>query len=67
MTLRRKASLLQSTCPSAIFFFFFFFFFLQEVTILTYFVHSHASRFCLCCGFTAQSTQRGHVEHGQFT
>ena len=21
---------------------------------------------CLCCGFTAQSTQRGHVKHGQF-
>ena len=23
--------------------------------------------FCLCWGFTAQSTQWGHVEHGQFT
>ena len=22
---------------------------------------------CLCCGFTAQSTQWGHVERGQFT
>ena len=22
---------------------------------------------CLCSGFTAQSTQRGHVERGQFT
>ena len=22
---------------------------------------------CLCWGFTAQSTQWGHVEHGQFT
>ena len=22
---------------------------------------------CLCLGFTAQSTQWGHVEHGQFT
>ena len=22
---------------------------------------------CLCRGFTAQSTQWGHVEHGQFT
>ena len=25
------------------------------------------SQFCLCCGFTAQSTQWGHVERGQFT
>ena len=24
-------------------------------------------RICLCWGFTAQSTQWGHVEHGQFT
>ena len=23
--------------------------------------------FCLICGFTAQSTQWGHVERGQFT
>ena len=23
--------------------------------------------FCLCWGFTAQSTQWGHVERGQFT
>ena len=23
--------------------------------------------FCLCWGFIAQSTQWGHVEHGQFT
>ena len=22
---------------------------------------------CLCCGFTAKSTQWGHVERGQFT
>ena len=25
------------------------------------------SSFCLCWGFTAQSTQWGHVERGQFT
>ena len=26
-----------------------------------------APGFCLCWGFTAQSTQWGHVERGQFT
>ena len=25
------------------------------------------NKFCLCWGFTAQSTQWGHVERGQFT
>ena len=27
----------------------------------------HQLFFCLCWGFTAQSTQWGHVERGQFT
>ena len=29
--------------------------------------HIYFSLFCLCWGFTAQSTQWGHVERGQFT
>ena len=29
--------------------------------------HVYSSCVCLCWGFTAQSTQWGHVEHGQFT
>ena len=28
---------------------------------------SEHKEFCLCWGFTAQSTQWGHVERGQFT
>ena len=29
--------------------------------------HSMVTFVCLCWGFTAQSTQWGHVERGQFT
>ena len=34
---------------------------------LDFFPIAHENRFCLCWGFTAQSTQLGHVERGQFT
>ena len=41
--------------------------FRQHAKYMKRFLKEQTGLVCLCWGFTAQSTQWGHVERGQFT